>query len=443
MKRAIEMPGNDQAVTPMQVSMASMVGTVMEWYDFFLYVFVAALVFGPLFFPSYSPLVATLASFGTLAVGYVSRPLGGIVCGHYGDRIGRKGMLVATLTLMGGATFAIGLLPTYDMIGIWAPILLTICRFLQGVALGGEWGGAVLVAVECAPRDRRGFFGSVVQTGATIGLAAATAVLFCASYFLSKEDFLSWGWRVPFLISIVMLGAGLYIRLKVSETPAFTKVQQEGSISKLPIRDVFRSHWKAVICTALIYLAGINVPFYTVWAFLLYYGTSVLKVDRSSMLLGVVVINLVLTLVILLAGRISDKVGRTFPFVLGFLSISVMAFPLFWMVDSANIVWIWAAMALTAAPFWFMWGAMPAYFAEAFPAQLRYTGMSLGSQVATIVGGFVPLYATAMQPKFGTWPISALLLTTQILGLIALLYMRNSSMPSRAEMTPQQAARVS
>jgi MFS family permease len=417
---------NEQLITPAQVSVASMVGTVMEWYDFFLYVFVAALVFGPLFFPTYSSLGGTIASFGTLAVGYISRPLGGIICGHFGDRVGRKGMLILTLTLMGAATFAIGVLPTYQTIGVWAPVLLTVCRFLQGVALGGEWGGAVLVAVEFAPSDRRGFFGSIVQIGATVGLALATAVLFAASYHLSKDEFLAWGWRVPFLASIVLLFAGLYIRLKVSETPAFRKIQREGAISPLPMRDVLKRHPRAVICTALMYLAGINVPFYIVWAFFLYYGTAILKVDRSMLLLGVVVINLVLSYVIVLAGRVSDRVSRRLPFVLGYLALAALAFPFFSLVDTKDMLVIWFAMFLMATPFWFMWGAMPAYFAEVFPAQLRYTGISLGSQAATIIGGFVPLLATAMQPKYGTWTISALLLAAEILGLLGLYGLRHS-----------------
>ena len=429
----------DTSITPAHVAVASMVGTVMEWYDFFLYVFVAALVFAPLFFPAYSNWAGTLAAFGTLAVGYLSRPLGGIVCGHLGDRIGRKRMLIGTLSLMGIATFGIGLLPTYQTIGIWAPILLTVCRFLQGVALGGEWGGAVLVAVEFAPDDRRGFFGSVVQTGATIGLALATAVLFAASYLLSKENFLAWGWRIPFLVSIVMLLPGLYIRLKVTETPAFRKIQQEGAISSLPMRDVLKRHPKAVVCTALIYLAGINVPFYIVWAFLLYYGTAVLKVDRSMLLLGVVVINLLLSYVIVIGGRVADGIGRQIPFVLGFLALCALAWPFFWMVDTKDIAWIWGAMLLAATPFWFMWGAMPAYFAEVFPAQLRYTGISLGSQAATVVGGFVPLLATAIQPKYGTWAISMLLLVAEILGLIGLFALRNTLAHDRHEIAPQPA----
>ncbi|MCO4887882.1 MHS family MFS transporter [Cupriavidus sp. WGtm5] len=423
---------NEMPVSPARVSTASMVGTIMEWYDFFLYGFTAALVFGQLFFPAYSSVAGTLASFGTLAVGFVARPLGGIVFGHYGDRIGRKTMLITTLTLMGASTFAIGLLPTYEVIGIWAPILLTICRFLQGIALGGEWGGAVLMAVEYAPPARRGFFGSVVQIGATIGLAIATAVLFSASYFLTKEQFMSWGWRVPFLLSIVMLLSGLYIRMKVTETPAFRKAQAAGKIAKFPVVEVLRNHPGVVVHTAFIYLGAITVPFYTVWVFLTYYATSVLKLDRSMVLLGVVVVNLVLTLVILAAGALSDRIGKKPIFLTGFLFLAAIAFPFFTIVDLGEIKWVWLAMMLMAGPLWAMWGALPAYFTELFPEQLRYTGISLGSQAATIIGGLVPLFSTAVLPKYGTWPISALLIASEVMAFIGIfaLSRRKSALES-------------
>ncbi|BAO93156.1 MFS transporter [Caballeronia cordobensis] len=411
----------DIPVTPARVSTASMVGTIMEWYDFFLYGFTAALVFGQLFFPSYSAVAGTLASFGTLAVGFVARPLGGVIFGHFGDRIGRKTMLITTLTLMGGATFAIGLLPTYSSIGIWSPILLTLCRFLQGIALGGEWGGAVLMAVEYSPANRRGFYGSIVQMGATIGLSAATAVLFAASYLLSKETFLAWGWRIPFLLSIVMLVSGLYIRMKVTETPAFRKVQAAGKIAKFPVVEVFQNHPGAVMYTAFIYLGAITVPFYTVWVFLTYYATSVLKLDRSMILLGVFIINVALTLLIVGAGALSDRIGRKKMFATGFLFLAAIAFPLFTIANLGTVGWIWLSMLLMAAPLWVMWGALPAYFTEIFPEQLRYTGISLGSQIATIVGGLVPLFATAVLPLYGTWPISVLIIFMEILGIGGLI----------------------
>ncbi|NDZ12737.1 MFS transporter [Variovorax sp. WS11] len=431
---------DDTPVTPGRVATASMVGTVMEWYDFFLYGFVAALVFGQLFFPKYSAVAGTLASFATLAVGFVARPLGGVIFGHFGDRIGRKTMLITTLTLMGGSTFAIGLLPTYESIGLWAAVLLTVCRFLQGVALGGEWGGAVLMAVEYAPPRRRGFFGSVVQTGATVGLALATVVLFIASYYLSKEDFLAWGWRVPFLLSIVMLISGLYIRMKVTETPAFRSVQEAGKIAKYPIVEVLRDHPKVVICTALVYLGAITVPFYTVWVFLTYYATSVLKLDRSMVLLGVVVVTLFLTLVILFAGSLSDRIGKKTILVVGCLVTVAVAFPFFTVLDLREIKWVWVAMLMMATPLWVMWAVLPAYFTEQFPEQLRYTGISLGSQAATIVGGLVPLFATAVLPQYGTWPISVLVLVCVALSLGAILALNRGELARSTRLSGARTA---
>lgn len=431
---------SEAPATPGRVATASMVGTIMEWYDFFLYAFTAALVFGQLFFPKYSAVAGTLAAFATLAVGFVARPLGGIIFGHFGDRIGRKTMLITTLTLMGGSTFAIGLLPTYESIGIWAAVLLTICRFLQGVALGGEWGGAVLMAVEYAPANRRGFFGSVVQIGATIGLALATAVLFAASYYLSKEDFMVWGWRVPFLLSILMLLSGLYIRMKVSETPAFRNIQAEGKIAKYPIMEVLRSHWKVVALTALVYLGAITVPFYTVWVFLTYYATSVLNLDRSMVLLGVVGVNLLLTFVILFAGSLSDRIGKKAILFVGSLCVAAMAYPFFTVLDYADIKWVWVAMLMLATPLWAMWGVLPAYFTELFPEQLRYTGISLGSQLATIIGGLVPLFATAVLPQYGTWPISALVFFCAVLAFYALYALSCREQSSTQRLTTTSGA---
>lgn len=412
---------DDAIVTPGRVAVASMVGTIMEWYDFFLYAFTAALVFGPLFFPGYSTVAGTLASFATLAVGFVARPMGGVLFGHFGDRIGRKTMLITTLSMMGLSTFAVGALPTYQTIGVWAPILLTLCRLLQGVALGGEWGGAVLMTVEYAPAKRRGYFGSIVQIGATIGLALSTMVLFGASYLLPKAQFLEWGWRVPFLVSIVMMASGLYIRLKVTETPAFRKVQAAGKIAKFPIMDVLRHHPGAVVYTAFIYLGAVTVPFYTVWVFLLYYSTSVLKVDRSMVLLGVIVVNIVLTFAIIASGAIVDRIGTRRFFLVGFAITAAVAFPFFQVVGLAQWKWIWVAMLMMATPLYCMWGVLPVYFTQAFPEQLRYTGISLGSQAATIIGGLVPLFATAVVQKYGTWPISALVFVCVTLSLIGLL----------------------
>ncbi|HEX2654920.1 MAG TPA: MFS transporter, partial [Xanthobacteraceae bacterium] len=274
-----EMAKKSEPVSLARVATASMAGTVLEWYDFFLYGFTAALVFGKLFFPTYSPLAGTLASFGTLAIGFVARPLGGILFGHFGDRIGRKTALVLTISIMGGSSFLIGLIPTYETIGIAAPVLLTLLRFMQGIALGGEWGGAVLMTLEYAPENKRGFYGSVVQLGAVLGLALATLILFIGS-MLPGDAFYTWGWRIPFLVSIVLLVVGLYIRLSVEETPAFQQVRAKGEVVKVPITEVLRHHLKQVLVTTALYLGGVTVPFYTVWVFLVYYSTSVVRIYR-------------------------------------------------------------------------------------------------------------------------------------------------------------------
>lgn len=417
-------PAPDEAVVK-RVAMASMLGTILEWYDFFLYGFVAALVFGPLFFPSYSPLTGTLASFGTLAVGFMARPLGAILFGHYGDRIGRKTMLIATISMMGGVSFLIGCLPTYAMIGVAAPILLVALRFFQGIALGGEWGGAVLLAIEYAPPGRKGFFGSIVQLGAGTGLALATSILFAGTYLLSKENFLSWGWRVPFLLSVVLLGFGLYIRLKIAESPAFRKAQESGSVVRLPIVEVIRQYPKEILCSTALYLGGITIPFYTVWVFLVYYATVILKIERSSVLLGVMVVNLILLGATVAGGIVSDRIGRRPTFMAGVVLLGLLAFPFFWIADLAQPHWIWLVMLSFGAPQWWVWGVLPAFFSELFPTHLRYTGISLGSQAATIIGGFVPLFATAVVAASGTWPVSVLIVVSELLAIWALLVVKD------------------
>ena len=390
-----------KTISLQRVATASMAGTVLEWYDFFLYGFTAALVFGKLFFPNYSELSGILASFGTLAVGFVARPLGGILFGHFGDRIGRKKTLIVTLSLMGGASFLIGCLPTFDQIGIAAPILLTVLRFLQGVGLGGEWGGAVLMTLENSPPNRRGFMGSIVQLGALMGLALATAVLLIGA-FLPGDSFVTWGWRIPFLASILLLGIGLYIRLNVEETPACKAGQESGKVVKVPFNQVLFKFPKETMITAGLYLGGITVPFYTVWVFAIYYSTAVLKMPRTDILIGVAVTNVLLMLVALAGGWLSDRWGRKTVYFLGTLGIAAAAFPFFTLLDMKEVYVAWLAMVVLSGPMWFVWGALPALFAELFPAEVRYTGMAFGSQLATIIGGLVPFFATALNTIYGT-----------------------------------------
>ncbi|ABG99874.1 metabolite transporter, MFS superfamily protein (plasmid) [Rhodococcus jostii RHA1] len=391
-----------------RVAISSMMGTVLEWYDYFIFGFAAVLVFGQLFFPQISPVAGTLAALGTFLAGFIARPIGGLLFGHFGDRLGRKTMLIWTIAIMGVGSFLIGILPTYEQWGIWAAVCLVILRFIQGIGLGGEWGGAALMTVECAPVERRGFWGSIVQLGAPGGQALATTVLFGLSYLLPEQAFLSWGWRVPFLLGAALLVLALYIRLKVMESPAFRDMEENGEQVKLPLLEVFKSHRMAVLRTFFIYLGGITVPFYITWIFLVSYATGTLQLDRSAVLLGVTLVNLALLAATIAGGSLSDKLGRRPVCLIGLALLTVLAFPVIAIANLGTVSWVWLAMLLFGLPAWFMWGALPAFFAELFPTQVRYSGLSLGAQGSTILGGMVPMFATAVVPIAGTWPVAAL-----------------------------------
>lgn len=401
-----------------RVIWAGLVGSILEWYDFFLYGFTAALVFGHVFFPVYTPLGAILASFAAMAVGFVARPLGGVLFGHFGDRLGRKASLITTLALMGGSTFLIGCLPTYQTIGAAAPVLLVILRFLQGVGLGGEWGGAVLMTLEHSPTNHRGYYGSLIQLGAGLGLSIATIVLLIGSE-LPGQAFMDWAWRIPFLASVILLVLGLYIRARITETPEFKKAREKNHIVRLPILDVFRKYPKQVAATAGLYLGAITVPFYTVWVFLVYYATAKLHVDRSAVLIGVASTNVILLAATVSGGVICDRIGRRSACIISAFAQIAIAFPFFWIVDFAHPLWIGLAMLLFAAPLWFSWGVMPAIVSEQFPTEVRYTGMSVGSQAATIIGGLVPFFAAGVFPIAGTWPVSALVVGCSVLTILS------------------------
>ncbi|PJX22234.1 MFS transporter [Advenella sp. S44] len=388
---------------------------------------VAALVFGQLFFPSYSPLVGTLASFGTLAVGFLARPLGSVIFGHFGDRIGRKKMLITTLTMMGGSTFLIGLLPTYSSVGIWAPILLVLCRFVQGVAMGGEWGGAVLMAVEYAPKRTKGFYGSIVQIGCPAGLALGALMFYYSSSLLGEETFTAWGWRIPFLVSILLFFCGFYIRFRTAETPVFQELVEHGEIVEFPIVELFKNHSKELVCTALVYLASSTVPFYIAWVFLAYYAKTILHMDQTQVLMGMVVTNAIMSAIIIFIGKLSDRIGTEPILYAGCICMALVAFPVFWLADTTNVLNLWFAMFLVAAPLWCTFAVLPVFFSETFPGQLRYTGISFGSQASTIFGGLVPIFATAVVPQYGTWPVSVLFIVCEMLGILAVLTLRRPS----------------
>jgi MHS family shikimate/dehydroshikimate transporter-like MFS transporter len=405
-----------------QVAFASMIGTTVEWYDFFLYGTAAALVFNQLFFPEYAPLTGTLLAFGTYAVGFFARPVGGIVAGHYGDKIGRKAMLVLTLLIMGGATFLIGFLPTFQSIGIWAPILLLALRLLQGFGIGGEWGGAVLMAVEHAPPNRRGFFGSWPQIGVPAGLLTANLVFLLVSRSMSEEAWLAWGWRIPFLVSIILIGVGMFIRLRISETPAFNRVRETHTEATMPIIDVLRTYPKQVLQAMGMRIAE-NGAFYVFSVFALTYVTEGLGLESSTAQTGVLIGAAIGLFSLPFWGWLSDRIGRRPVYLFGAVFSLLFAFPFFWLMNTESAVWIWLAIVLSLV---FghdaMYGPQAAYFSELFGTRVRYSGASLGYQLASVLaGGLSPLIATALLAAYGYTAVAWYLAGMAIITIVAVI----------------------
>jgi MFS transporter, MHS family, shikimate and dehydroshikimate transport protein len=394
--------GEGQTSSVRQVALASFIGTAIEWYDFFLYGTAAALVFGTLFFPEATPLGGTLLAFATYGVGFFARPVGGIIFGHYGDRIGRKTMLVLSLLIMGVATFLIGLLPTFESVGLLAPILLVVLRLLQGIGVGGEWGGAVLMAVEHAPPGRRGFFGSWPQMGVPAGLLLANVVFFVTSSAMSEAQFLAWGWRIPFLLSIILIGVGLYIRLKIMESPAFRRVQESGTEANMPILDVLRTYPKNVLLAMGMRIAE-NGTFYILTAFVLTYVVQEVGLEQNVGLTGVIIAAAIGLATIPFYGALSDRVGRRPVYLFGAVFSLVFAFPFFWLLDTGVAPLIWLAIVLGVnLGHDSMYGPQAAYFSELFGTRVRYSGASLGYQLASVLaGGLSPLIAVALLAAYG------------------------------------------
>jgi len=391
-----------------QVAIASFIGTAIEWYDFFLYGTAAALIFNRLFFPTFDPLVGTLAAFGTYAVGFVARPLGGVIFGHFGDKIGRKSMLSLTLLLMGAATFCIGLLPTYQTLGIWASVLLILLRIAQGCGVGGEWGGAVLLAVEHAPEGKRGFYGSWPQVGVPAGLLLSTGVFSLVST-LPEEQLLSWGWRAPFLLSLILVGVGLFIRLRIHETPAFSHVKATGQEAQMPILDAIRAHPRNILLAMGARLAE-NGFFYVYSVFALVYVTEQLQLPRSTILNGVLIATVCELIAIPFFGALSDRIGRRPVYIFGAAFSAVFSFPFFWLLDTQRPLCIWSAVVFgLSVGHGAMYGPQASFFSELFGARVRYSGASLGYQLASVfAGGLSPLIATTLLGWSGgkPWPIA-------------------------------------
>lgn len=374
---------------------ASTIGTAIEWYDFFLFGFLAATVFPKLFFPTLAPVTGIIAAFTTNFVGFLARPIGGAFFGWFGDRVGRKSTLIVTLLLMGIATALMGLLPGYAQIGLAAPILLSVLRFLQGAGVGGEWGGSVLLAQEYGDDRRRGFWTSWPQTGVPVGLALSAIALLSFQAIFPGDAFLNIGWRIPLLLSVVMILVGLYIRLRILETPSFTRVKQEGRLAGDPVRDVIRHHWREIILSALLRSAE-QAPFYLFTTFLLAYGVKTLKLDPNLLYAGLIVTAAFSLVTMPTFGALSDRVGRKRWYMIGTVMMAAFAFPYFLLLQTKNPVVIIITIVLSVSLFhdW-MYGPQAALISERFSTKLRYSGASLGYQLASITaGGPAPILAT-------------------------------------------------
>ena len=399
------MPVEKRAIT--KVAVASLIGTTIDWYDFFLYGIVAGLVFDKLYFPSHDPLVGTMLAYATFGVGFIARPVGGILFGHFGDRVGRKSMLVLTLGLMGVATFLIGVIPTYDSIGVWAPALLLLCRVVQGLGLGGEWGGAVLMTFEYAPENRRGFYASLPQIGVGLGLCMGAGITALLSTTLSNDAFFAWGWRIAFMLSALLVFVGLYIRLTIQETPAFAKIKKDSAEAKIPFLDLIKRYPGNVLKgMGVRYIEGV---FFNVFAvFSISYLTQTLKINRTEALLGVMIAALVMCFFIPFFGAVSDRYGRIRTYVCGALVTAFSSLPAFWLMAnySGSVVVVWLAIIIPFGIFYAaIYGPEAALFCELFDTKVRYSGISFVYQFSGIfASGITPMIATALLKTNGGRP---------------------------------------
>jgi metabolite-proton symporter len=385
-----------------RVIVASLIGTSLEWYDFFIYGTAAALVFNKIFFPTFEPLVGTLLAFTTYAVGFIARPLGGLIFGHYGDRIGRKNVLVVTLLLMGIATFAIGLMPSYATIGVWAPILLVALRFLQGLGLGGEWGGAVLMTLESGDPNRRGLNASWPQVGVPLGLLLANGVLSLMGVLTSDAAFLRWGWRVPFLLSGLLVLVGLWIRLTIAESPLFREVEESHTKAGAPILEVVRRYPKQVLL-AVGARVGVDVAFYTFVLFITTYVATYLKLPRNYALNAVLIAAAVQVVLIPFFGNLSDRIARRPVYLAGAIGAAIWVFVFFALLDTGQFWLIVLAAVVALILHAAMYGPQAAFISEMFPTKVRYTGASMGYQLAGIIGGaLAPIISVALLDRFDT-----------------------------------------
>src|SRR5882724_4095605 len=426
---------------------ASTVGTTVEWYDFFLYSTVTGLVFAKLYFPKSAPLIGTLEAFSVYFVGFLARPIGAAIFGHFGDRIGRKATLIATLLLMGVATFLVGLVPTYESIGVWGAVILTLLRFIQGVGVGGEWGGSVLMSMEWAKTNaHRGFIASWPQFGVPAGLFLANLAVLAFSQ-ISGDQFLTWGWRVPFFLSIFLIAIGLYIRLNIMETPLFARLVAENRIERAPMIEVIKRHPKEIALSSLARMAE-QAPFYIFTAFVFTYGTIQLKSPRDLILTAILAASVLSFFTVPFSGHLSDRIGRKKMYLIGAAVTGVFGFVYYAMLDTMVPGWIFFAIFVSLIPHDMMYGPQAALIAESFTGRLRYSGASLGYQLASVIaGGPAPLIAAALFAKYKSgYAIAGYILACSIISLIATARLKdytNKDISGEYEEqeVPQQAVR--
>jgi metabolite-proton symporter len=415
---------SDHSAQLRKAVIASTIGTTIEWYDFFLYGTAAGLIFGKLYFPNQDPLTATLAAFGTYFIGFVGRPIGAAIFGHYGDRIGRKATLIATLLCMGIATFLIAFVPTYESIGIWGAIILTILRMLQGIGVGGEWGGSVLLAMEWSRHHgQRGLVASWPQFGVPCGLFLANLAVLVFSQ-MSGDQFAAWGWRIPFALSIILVGIGLWIRLGILETPVFQQLLKENKIERAPVIAVIKMQPMQIILSALLRMSE-QAPFYIFTAFIFAYAVGTLHMSRDLILTAVLVASCVSFITIPLSGHISDRIGRRKMYLIGAATTGLFGFLYFGMVDTAIPSLVFIAIVLSLIPHDMQYGPQAALIAEAFTPRLRYSGASLGYQLASVIaGGPAPLIATALFAAYHSgYAVSIYIAGCAVVSLISAAFM--------------------